>query len=268
MSELYLDLLKRCLLGEIAVPAELHVVRRPHNPASRLIYDLVRRRGFEVAERTPDDREAVNAGRAWPSSADTMIGRARLDNLQECAQTVIRDGVPGDFIETGVWRGGASILMRAVLAAEEVTDRQVWVADSFEGVPPPNIVLYPADMGNNWYEHDAILAVSLERVEANFRRYGLLDSQVRFLKGWFRDTLPPLTGESWAVVRLDGDLYESTMDALKALYPNLQAGGYLIVDDYDVPACKQAVSEYRDQHGIAETIQTVDWTGVFWRKEG
>ena len=135
----------------------------------------------------------------------------------------LTDGVPGDLIETGVWRGGATILMRAILKARGVTDRVVWVADSFAGLPAPNAARYPLDAGINLHRFPQ-LAVTLERVQDNFRRYGLLDDQVRFLKGWFRDTLPAAPIERLAVLRLDGDLYESTIQALESLYDKLSAG--------------------------------------------
>jgi O-methyltransferase len=112
------------------------------------------------------------------------------------------------------------------------------------------------------------LAVSLEEVQNNFRRYGLLDDQVRFLKGWFRDTLPSAPIRRLAVLRLDGDLYESTIDSLTHLYPKLVRGGYAIIDDFgDVPACRQAVMDYRALHGITEEIIPIDWSGAFWRKQ-
>src|SRR5207244_9250758 len=105
------------------------------------------------------------------------------------------------------------------------------------------------------------------QVKANFDRYGLLDHQVRFLKGWFRDTLPGAPIEKLAVLRLDGDMYESTMDALTNLYPKLAVGGYLIVDDDGyAPACRQAVQDYRQAHGIKEKILEIDWTGVYWHR--
>jgi O-methyltransferase len=175
--------------------------------------------------------------------------------------------VPGDLIETGVWRGGSTILMRAVLEAYGVRDRRVWVADSFAGLPPPSPEKYPADLGDTFHTYPE-LAVSLEKVQANFAKYGLLDGQVRFLEGWFKDTLPGAPIERLAVARLDGDMYESTMDALVALYPRLSIGGYLVVDDFGaVPACRKAVEDYRAEHGIDEPIEAVDWTGVFWRRE-
>ena len=195
-----------------------------------------------------------------------MIGFKRLANLRMCVEAVLADGIPGDLIETGVWRGGATIFMRAILKAFGVVDRFVWVADSFAGLPPPDTRRYPHDQGMTLHEFPQ-LAVSLESVQDNFRRYGLLDGQVRFLKGWFRDTLPAAPIERLAVLRLDGDLYESTIQALDCLYAKLSVGGFVIVDDYgNVPACRQAVHDFRAEHGISEPIERIDWGGVFWRR--
>jgi hypothetical protein len=203
-------------------------------------------------------------GLDWPARAHTMIGLRRLENLRHCVEEVLERGVPGDLIETGAWRGGATILMRALLKAHGVTDRTVWVADSFAGVPPPDAGQYPADAGHTLHQH-AQLAVPLEQVRANFQRYGLLDDQVRFLPGWFRDTLPQAPIERLAVMRLDGDLYESTFVALQSLYGKLSPGGFVIVDDYGcIAACRQAVHDFRDAHGITEPIRPIDWSGVFW----
>ena len=143
-----------------------------------------------------------------------MIGSARLRNLRELTERTIADRIPGDYIETGVWRGGACILMRGVLAAHGVTDRKVIVADSFEGLPKPDAEKYPADKRDRLFAFEE-LAVSLDQVRANFETYDLLDEQVVFLKGFFKDTLPTLAANArFALIRLDGDMYESTMDAL------------------------------------------------------
>lgn len=240
--DLYLDLMKRSLCGFIERDGDLR-----HGGA----FDAARRR----------------EGRDWPRSAVTMIGEKRMDNLCSCVETALRDGVPGDLIETGVWRGGASIFMRAILAAHGDRERLVWVADSFEGLPPPDPEKYPADAGDTHHTLREI-AVPIEEVKENFARYGMLDDQVRFLKGWFSDTLPAAPLGRLAVARLDGDMYGSTMDALKVLYPKLSLGGFLVLDDYGaVPGCRQAVHDYREEHGITEEIHSVDWTGAFWRKE-
>ena len=114
-----------------------------------------------------------------------------------------------------------------------------------------------------------ILAISLEDVQENFRRYDLLDDKVKFLKGWFRDTLHVAPISELALLRLDGDLYESTMDGLKALYDKVSTGGFIIMDDYnDFEPCRRAVSEFREQHGIKDPIEPIDWAGAFWRKSG
>lgn len=245
-------------------PAEI----APHPAAKRWIVDQIVRRlameGRRIMEPVtvrPGDRER---GKDWPTVAHTMIGLKRLDNLQHCVERVIADDVPGDLIETGVWRGGACILMRAVLKAWGVEDRTVWVADSFEGLPAPK-EQYAADRGELFHTID-LLRVSLEEVQDNFRRYGLLDTQVQFLKGWFSDTLPAAPIRSLAVLRLDGDMYESTWDALTSLYPKLSPGGFCIVDDYwAVKGCRQAIHDFRDQHGISEEIVPIDDDGTYWR---
>ena len=166
----------------------------------------------------------------------------------------------------GVWRGGTSIFMRGVLAANGVTDRTVWLADSFQGLPPPDPSQFPADenldLSGNKY-----LAVDVEAVKRNFERYGLLDDQVEFVVGWFRDSLPVAPIDRIAVLRLDGDLYESTMEALDPLYPKLSVGGYCIVDDFGtIEACASAVNDYRARHRITDEIIDVDGRGVYWRK--
>jgi hypothetical protein len=194
-----------------------------------------------------------------------MIGLKRLDNLQLCIESVLRDNVPGDFIETGVWRGGACIFMRAALEAYGDNTRSVWVADSFAGLPPPNAADYPADEGDRLYTYK-VLAVSRDQVEDNFRRYGLLDDRVKFLAGWFKDTLPTAPISRLAVLRLDGDLYESTAQALNTLYDKLSPGGYVIVDDYQLAPCVSAIHDFRKARGIDDEIHDIDGMGVFWRR--
>ena len=197
----------------------------------------------------------------------TMIGGARLRNLRQCVEKVIVEGVPGDFIETGAWRGGACILMRAVLEAYEDRTRRVFVADSFEGLPVPNADAYPQDRGDRHHTYETF-SVSLDEVKANFAKYGLLDDRVVFLKGWFKDTLPSAPLERLAVLRLDGDMYESTMVALTSLYDKVSSNGFVIIDDYGcIESCRKAVHDFRESHGISEPILDIDGFGVYWRKE-
>jgi hypothetical protein len=205
-------------------------------------------------------------GEDWPMVAHTMVGLKRLDNLQHCVEEVLADDVPGDLIETGVWRGGASIFARGVLEAHGVKDRTVWLADSFEGMPVTDENSHPSDRELALHKYNDHLAIPLDQVKENFACYGLLDDQVAFLPGWFRDTLPTAPIEKLAVLRLDGDLYESTMDALTNLYPKLSPGGFVIIDDYVIPACRDAVLEYREKQGITDEMVTIDDSSIYWRR--
>lgn len=271
-ADLYLDLLKKCLTRYIwedtLVPFD------PQEWGGSLkktlktnIASFLKDRGVELYKRVPFDRAARELGRDWPSGAETMIGLRRLDNLQYCIRTIITEAIPGDVIETGVWRGGASIFMRAALEAYQDKDKIVWCADSFEGLPPPDEQKYPADNIATWHTYRQ-LAVSEDIVKQNFMKYGLLDQRVKFLKGWFKDTLPTAPIDKLALIRLDGDMYESTMGALNNLYHKLAPGGFLIVDDYGLPedTCRKAVHDFRTVHGIAEPIIDIDGYGAFWRR--
>lgn len=241
---LYLDLMQKCIIN--------------------VIYEDANQDYWSPHEYNPQLRET---GRDWPSQAHSMIGQARMANLRQIVEHVIRTGVPGDLIETGVWRGGACIMMRAVLKAWGITDRTVWVADSFCGLPPPAPDV-AADQGDRHHTF-AELAVSMEQVQANFEKYGLLDCQVRFLKGWFSETLPAAPIEKLAVLRVDGDMYESTTDALVQLYERVSPGGFVIIDDFGaVPGCRQATLDFRAARHIVEPILDIDGMGVFWQKLG
>ncbi|MFN2390099.1 MAG: TylF/MycF/NovP-related O-methyltransferase [Actinomycetota bacterium] len=261
-------MLKKCLtrsiFGESVAP-----IQAPRGLAKRAAAAVLTKGlgtiGLVPMKKAPFDVVRRREGRDRPLDAETMIGMHRLDNLEHCIKRVVEDRVPGDLIETGVWRGGAAIFMRAVLEVCGDGERCVWLADSFAGLPRPD-PRYPADAGDrHWVNPN--LAIPVDEVKENFRRYGLLDERVRFLIGWFKDTLPSVPAERFAVVRLDGDMYQSTIEGLESLYPKLSPGGFLIVDDYGaIPACRQAVTDYRGEHGITEPIEKIDWGGVFWRK--
>ncbi|NEO98544.1 MAG: macrocin O-methyltransferase [Symploca sp. SIO2E9] len=270
-SALYLDLMKRCVTdwiylnsetdGQISLPTIAKVfifcLRKGMNPFEML-------QGFTSKQLVEENR--LKGYTPFPGRAHTMIGFKRLETVQFCIEDVLVNNIPGDLIEAGVWRGGACIFMRAILKAYGVKNRTVWVADSFQGLPAPNSKKYPLDAG--WWLHlFKEIAVSLEEVKVNFSRYGLLDDQVKFLKGWFCETLPSIPVEKLAVIRADGDLYESTMDILTNLYPKLSVGGYIIFDDYgDIDACQQAVNDYRKAQGIYDELIQTDHTEIYWKR--
>ena len=205
--------------------------------------------------------ESSHAALNRVEGAETMIGLRQLDNMQTCIVDVIDKGVPGDLLEAGVWRGGMTIFMRAVLRAYGEPNRKVWVADSFEGLPAPdvNVESYGWQAGE--------MAESMESVRSNFDRYGLLDQQVTFLKGFFSDSLPTAPIERLSILRIDADLYQSTMDVLEHLYPKLAPGGYVICDDYrNLADCRRAIDEYRARHDVDEEIRLIDSRAVYWQK--
>jgi O-methyltransferase len=232
----YLDLMKGIMINE---------------------YQIQNTDGYNVQDRIK--------GIGHNPNAYTMLSLKQLDFIENCVKDILKNNISGDFIECGVWRGGATIFMKSLLKAYNDTVRKVWVSDSFEGCPKPNINKYPDDANSNWFENPDI-AVSLEQVKINFSKFDLLDNNVIFLKGWFKNTLPGSI-ERLSLLRVDGDLYESTMDAISLLYDKLSIGGYFIDDDYgSIPQAKKAIDDFRKKHNITEEIKTIDFTGVYWKK--
>ncbi len=196
----------------------------------------------------------------------SLIGLKRMDQLQQALITLEKENVVGDVMETGVLRGGACIFMRGILKALNNTRRQVWVADSFRGFPPAQLtergIADPVGFNAQ--------AASLDTVKQTFERYRLLDEQVRFLPGYFEDTLPTYLSEvhpPLALLRLDSDFYPSTRYVLEKLYPRISEGGFIVVDDYYIfEECRRAVREYRQSQGIKSPLQRIDAAAVYWRK--
>jgi hypothetical protein len=286
-----------------------------YEDASYSFYDDERRP--VVADRFRLDRRVQ--GEDAPREAHTMVGIPRLNNLQECVETILAEKVPGDILEAGVLRGGASIFLRAVLKAHQVTDRQVIACDTFRptlrqgrtlfrdlllrflstlaSIPnkkvhralydlakkiPPEKRSFPiAETPSDEVIECTMFILRNARdfatlhkdqtgvaaVKSHFARYGLLDEQVMFLEGFFSDTLPAAPLGQLAMIRLDGDLYESTRDALVPLYPKLSPGGYCIIDDYYAfTDCQRAVDEYRAANNITAEMVRIDKMAVYWRK--
>jgi hypothetical protein len=263
---LYLDLIKRVLINWIYGSTEVG----PVPVEGRLRPGALRaaRAGeLRLVKPNPMDAGERVCGGDWPPTAHSMVGWHRLSSLQWCVEDVLKRDVPGDLIETGTWRGGASILMRAVLKAHGISNRRVWVADSFRGIPPSDPKDYPADRDLAWDKFNE-LAVPLEQVQANFDSYGLLDELVSFLPGWFKDTLPNAPIERLALIRLDGDLYQSTWEGLTHLYPKLSPGGFVIADDFgQILPASGAVLDFREKFGITEPMVRLPRSGAYWQRE-
>ena len=201
-------------------------------------------------------------GSDWPLDALTMVGLRRLDDLQARIEELVADGIEGDMIEAGAWRGGASILMRATLDSLG-DDRELWVADSFQGFPQPEIGTpdgtLETDMGALDY-----FAPGLDVVQGYFERFGVSE-RVTFVPGFFEETMAGLEGRRWALIRLDADGHNATRLALDTLYGGLARGGYVVIDDYwAFEPCRMAVDQFLAERAPVE-LRRIDWSGVFWR---
>jgi len=226
---------------------------------------LLRTRNFAISKMKTVLPEIRANGYDWPANAYTMVGINRLTNIEMCIRSIVTNKTEGDLVEAGVWRGGAVIFMKAVLNELAVNDRKIWAADFFVGLPMPD-KRYSADEQNELYLEN-ILVASLEEVKNNFNRFGLLDSNVNFLEGFFKETLPNSSIDKIALLRLDCDMYESTIIALTNLYPKISKGGFIIIDDYNsFKECNLAVNDYRKQQLIDERIIEIDKEAIYWQK--
>jgi O-methyltransferase len=240
-NELYLDLIKRSV--------------------SNFLY-LGKDRAFNEFKSIQDGRYQ---GYKWniprDSQPHSLLSAAQLDLLEELILKIEREKIPGDFIEAGIWRGGAVIFMRAVLEAYSIPDRKIYAADSFEGIPYNEKI--KGDPVDAWQDR---WQAGFEEVAGNISRYGLLDDRIEFIRGYFNDSLATAKIGKLALVRLDADSHDSTTDALTHLYPKLSQGGAIIIDDWHLPGCRLAVKEFREAQKIVAPIN-FDAPNKYWIKE-
>lgn len=213
-----------------------------------------------------------------------------LRNSYELASLAIAQGVPGDFVECGVFAGAQCAAMAAAIVEAEAVDeraaswtlpgwgpfcrRVVHAFDSFEGIPMagPMDAEQPGDPTSTDRSGDlrssGVAVCTAEQVVTHWDDWGLPASLLRLHPGWFQDTVSKWKGPI-ALLRLDGDLYESTRVCLEALYPHVSSGGYIIIDDYALAGCRQAVFEHMHElHDPDPVVHTVEGGGgpVWWRK--
>ena len=223
----------------------------------------------------------------------TMAGHARMESLMQLIKQVATHGPSGSYVEAGVWRGGMSILATAALNVFGQGHRPVYVCDSFEGLPRPR---EGSARATEAFYHDVgvfkmVLSVGEERVLGHFDLFGVPRTSVKTYKGYFVDSLPKLRkdlldrGEKLAILRMDGDMYDSTADILYNLYDLVQVGGFVIIDDYlwgsgadgrgsssesvSLYGAKDALLDFRSVHGIEDgthPIQDIDNMGAFFQK--
>jgi|Transcript_6544 O-methyltransferase len=246
----YTDLFQRVVLNDIYEPGEFKTDGRDWKPEDKML---------------------------------TMIGRRRLDNIELIVRAVVRGRIPGHFIETGVWRGGASFYAAAILRSlGELGTRRIFMCDSFSGIPEANSPGQRRGMDTEAHLLKTEVDVSEDLVISSGRSLGLpvgneTDAVIRTVLGFFNTSLDALTAEEsqmqFSVLRLDGDTYFSTMESLEALYDRLSVGGYVIVDDYiDWHTCREAVEDFRAKNNITDPRIIVEHgesevvRGIYWRK--
>jgi O-methyltransferase len=206
---------------------------------------------------------------------NTMTTFKRCCSLWDLSQRLIRQNIPGAFVECGVWLGGSAGLMG--LAIESTSqNRQIHLFDSFQGLPEPGpsdgaaAKEYSGGRGDGRLAPISRCDATLEQVQTFlFERLRLNSGRIQFHVGWFQQTIPAIANQLGpvAMLRLDGDWYESTQVCLQHLYPKLSPGGVVILDDYYCwEGCRKATDEYREAHGIAAPIVQVDLDCGYWIK--
>lgn len=206
-------------------------------------------------------------GLDWPLYGLTMVGYKRLTNLENLLRETSLNRIKGDFVECGVWRGGSSVFAKAVWDAYNEHSRRIHLVDSFNGLPK-------ATQGNddNSWNRMTYLKVKEDDIRQSFAELRLLDDRVEFVKGYFRYSLPVLRkemqsgGRKIAILRMDGDMYESTMDILYNLYDLVSIGGCIIIDDFSIPVCRKAMDEFMRRHAMNPVYTSIDGSGAYFCK--
>ncbi len=191
-------------------------------------------------------------------------------HTHEMTERVLKNGVPGDFVECGVYRGAqVAIMALAKMGLDpDGPPRKFHLFDSFEGIPEagpeddqqPGIGPKAPDAAGRLVSSGHSVC-SLEGVQRLMDRWGVPEEILQYHKGWFQHTVPLWDGDPIALLRLDGDLYSSTLVCLEHLYPFVSSGGIVIIDDYNLAGCRKAVAEYFGE----VLLNTVDGgNGAVW----
>lgn len=243
--DMYLDLLEKSVTGSL------------YN--DRIMNEHTTEKDFKL-----DDRRF--RGNDWPGeTGHTMVGNLRIRNIKETLLDVIASHVKGDFAEFGVWRGGSCIFAAGLFEAMGVTDRQVHVFDAFGKLDP----------GTGGYgANDNYLAVNKTQVKFNFWKYGLLSNDtVHFYQGLFQETAPQFkqylqqNGQALAVLRIDGNFYDSYYSVLDSLYDFVSTNGYVIFDDIrSHKAVQKAWNDFQQSHGLDIQLINIDDHSAYFKK--
>ncbi len=270
----YLELLKSNVVGNIYDDNEFRLLYLRQCLDGKREYNSVQMHDISgmVADEFKEFQRTKLEGKFYDRSirnvtyAHSMAGEKRIRNIIAMLDYVRINEIEGCIVECGIWRGGASI-MAAGYNEIYGLQKDVFVCDSFDGLPKPSLSQDEnLDLHKDKFPE---LAISMEVVLENFKKYNLLSSNVHFIKGWFKDSLPTLeTGGAISLLRLDGDLYESTMNILENLYDQVVLGGVIIIDDYALEPCRQALEDFLSERKISfPELNRIDWTGAWWIKK-
>lgn len=220
-------------------------------------------------------------------TSTTMTGIKRLFNVRDLVIEVANKRLTGGYLEAGVWRGGNSIMAAATMQLYGLGTRPIYLCDSFHGLPLSRKDSPRPREGGIYQRMKGTLSVSAQRVVGNFDRFSIPREHVTIVPGYFVESLPGLRdeldarGEMLAVLRMDGDMYDSTADILFNLYDLVQEGGFVIIDDFGwangavangtsfakpLFGAKQALLDFRVLHSIDDPMKDIDGMGAYFQK--
>ncbi|MFT3908924.1 MAG: TylF/MycF/NovP-related O-methyltransferase [Ferruginibacter sp.] len=244
----------------------------------KILFRFIERLGYTIA------RKKAGSVNIYPDIKDkdfwdvynvcqpySMAGVERMFSLYTAVNYILSNNIKGDFVECGVWRGGSAMMIAKVLLSHNITDRKIFLYDTFEGMTAPTTedvsttgVDATTMLEQNKFSKDSRVwcYADLNDVQKNMRSTGFSQEKIVYVKGKVEETIPGnMPNENIALLRLDTDWYESTKHELIHLFPKLQIKGVLIIDDYGHwEGCKKAVDEYFEEHKINMLLNRVDYT--------
>jgi predicted O-methyltransferase YrrM len=239
--------------------------------ARRSVGRLIGRFGYELVKKGTLTGAEQGFARLYAKCRDfTMTSAERMYAVYSATNYLARNEIPGDMVECGVWRGGSSMMMMLALLENGGPPREVYLYDTFAGMPTPSVndvSLYDGKSGQQkWERHqrdgyNEWGYASLDEVEANLRRTGYPMDLVHLVKGKVEETIPATAPSQIALCRLDTDFYESTYHELKHLYPLVASRGVVIVDDYgDWKGARDATDRYLAEQNLSPLLNRIDHT--------
>jgi hypothetical protein len=206
----------------------------------------------------------------------THVNYQRLKSLYDISEKVSIQKIPGSFVETGVWKGGCAGILSYVAKKYDYRNN-LYFFDSFEGLPEPTekdgsdaVKFAKGKKAGNLKSISKVAAGDEYIKDLLYHKLKIDQKKVHLVKGWFQDTLPTSSKEikKIAILRLDGDWYESTKVVLDWLYDAVVPGGYVIIDDYYYwDGCKKAVQDFIKEKGLSVTIRRQDMSGAYFIKQ-